>query len=209
MERVSALNVDVITGAINPMPLQVDKGDAFLHVEFEMHSHFDDVQTREQARAVFRMEEYIKIMVPGDTSTMIHRPVRDSDKTRWPQQYAAFLAGKAQNSDGQPLSEWSQLSKSQVDELAFFKMTTVEQLANASDAVCQKFAGLVSLKEQAKVYLEKMRGEQPELRLQAEVKKQQEENQAMRARMEGLEALVATLSEQKAAEAKLEKRKGA
>jgi hypothetical protein len=209
VERVAALNIDVLTGAVNPMPNVIDKGDEYLHVEFEMYSHYDDCQTREQGRAIFRMEEYVKIAVPGDVGSLIHRPVRESDKTRWPKQYAAFLAGKVQNSDGTPLSEWAQISRAQVDELAFFKLTTIEQLANASDTVCQKFTGLVTLKEKAKVYLEKMRGEQPELRLQAEVAKQKEENEAMRARMASLESIIAEMASKAQIEKAPEKRKSA
>jgi hypothetical protein len=196
MERVQALNIDVITGSVSPMPKLKDAGDDLLWVQFESASHFNDVKTREQARPVFEMMDYVKIIVPGDQSSIVYRPVRDSDKERWPTQWAAYVNGKEQQA-GYPLSEAPFLSKSQVDELLYFKVQTVEQLAGASDSVCQKFMGLNQLREKAKIYLEQLRGEEPNLRLQAEISKRDEENAALKAQLEQLSQAVAELQSRK------------
>lgn len=192
MENVQALNIDVITGAVNPMPRLKDSGDDLLWVTFESASHFNDTKTRELERPVFEMMDYVKIIVPGDTSTIIHRPVRESDKQRWPKQYAAFKIGGEQQA-GYPLVEWPYITRAQVDELAYFKIQTVEQLANVSDNIAQKFMGLNSLRDKAKSYLERMAGEEPNNRLAAEVAKKDEELNALRAQLqmqsEDIEAL--------------------
>jgi hypothetical protein len=192
MERVQALNIDVITGAVNPIPKIKDSGDDTLWVTFESASHFDDVATREQGRPVFEMRDYIKIIIPGDTSQVIHRPVRESDKERFPNQWLAYQTGATQDK-GYPLSEWPLITRAQVDELVYFKINTVEQLAHVSDATAQKFMGLNDLRTKAKVYLEKMAGEQPELRLQAEVMKKDEEIAALKQQMDRMNEAILEL----------------
>lgn len=196
MERVQALNIDVLTGAVNPMPKVKDAGDDQLHVSFGMFSHFDDVKTRDAQRPIFEMAEYVTIMVPGDQNTIIHRPVRSIDMERFPRQYEAFKAGKEQQT-GYPLSEWAGVTRAQADELAYFKIMTVEALAGVSDSVKQKFMGLGNLSEKAKIWLEQQKGEEPALRLQAEVIRRDEQISGLTAQLEQLQAAVAEMQKSK------------
>lgn len=197
MEQVQALNIDVITGAINPIPRVKDAGDEQLWVTFESASHFNDVATREQGRPIFEMMEYIKIVIPGDTTQIIHRPVRPTDIERFPRQYQAFKLGREQQ-QGIPLSECTWLSRAQVDELMYFKIQTVEQLAGVSDAVCQKFIGLNQLKEKAKTYLAQMKGEEPLLKMQAELASRDEQLAAQKQQLEQMNAALKELQSQMA-----------
>jgi hypothetical protein len=196
MENVQALNIDVINGTINPMPRLKDSGDDELWVNFESASHFNDTLTREHGRPVFEMMDYVKIIIPGDTTQVIHRPVRDSDKMRWPKQYAAYKIGGEQQK-GYPLAEWPYVTRAQVDELAYFKIQTVEQLAHVSDVVSAKFMGLNQLRDKAKAYLEKMNDAEPNMRLAAEVAKKDEELSALRAQLETMNAAILELQETK------------
>jgi hypothetical protein len=196
MERVQALNIDVLSGAVNPMPKLKDKGDEFLHVVFAQASHFDDVKTRDEQRPVFIMMDYITIMVPGDQTSVVHRPVRDSDKDRFPIQYAAFLNGKEQQV-GFPLSEWPAITRAQCDELTYFKITTVEALANVSDTVKQKFMGLTQLSEKAKAWLAVRKGEEPAMQLAAAMAAKDEELNSMRAQMQMMQDALAELQKAK------------
>jgi hypothetical protein len=196
MQQVQALNIDVLTGAVNPMPQVKDAGDEFLWVTFESASHFNDVATREQGRPIFEMRDYIKIIVPGDSTQVVHRPVRDTDKQRWPNQWLAFTTGKEQ-SIGFPLSEWPYLTRAQIDELKYFKIDTVEQLAHVSDTACQKFMGLKDLREKANTYLQQMKGEEPLARVLAEKAAREEENKALQAQIADLQAAVQQLLKKK------------
>jgi hypothetical protein len=196
MERVQALNIDVLTGAVNPMPKLKDAGDEHLHVIFAQASHFDDVKTRDEQRPVFTMMDYVTIMVPGDQTSIVHRPIRESDKDRFPLQYAAFLNGKEQQV-GYPLSEWPAITRAQCDELTYFKITTVEALANVSDAVKGKFMGLTQLSEKAKAWLAVRKGEEPAMQLAAAMAQKDEELSSMRAQMQMMQEQMADLMKAK------------
>lgn len=192
MQQVQALDIDVINGTINPVPRGKDPGDDSLWVTFESASHFNDVATREQGRPIFEMREYIRIIVPGDTSSIVQRPVRETDIERWPRQYQAFKLGREQQV-GMPISEWNQVTRAQVDELRYFKIQTVEQLAAVSDATCQKFTGLNQLRDRAKVYLEQMRGEEPIIKMQAELASRDETIAAQQAQLEAMNEAIREL----------------
>jgi hypothetical protein len=175
-------------------------GDEKLHVRFEMHPHLDDVATRDEGRPRFVMVEYVKIMTPGDKDTIIHRPVREPDKQRFEKQYSRFKAGQSQ-SVGFPLSEWPQLTRAQVEELAYFKITTIEELAGISDGIIGRFTGLLDLRKKAQDYLALQKEQAPIEHLNAELKKRDEAISGLQAQVEQLLAINA----EKAAKASKEK----
>jgi peptidoglycan hydrolase CwlO-like protein len=55
---------------------------------------------------------------------------------------------------GTPLSEWPAISRSQVKELEFFNVRTVEQLAQMPDTAVQNFSGVSGLRTRALRYME-------------------------------------------------------
>ena len=195
MESVAALNIDVLTGAINPLPRVRDAGDDGLWVAFSMESHYSDTKTRDNGRPVFEMAEYIKIMVPGDATSIVFRPVRPGDIERFPKHYESFKLGQTQV-QGTPLKGWPHITPAQVDELAFFKVQTVEQLAAISDGNCQRYLGLSELRKKAQDYLEQLKSEAPMQKVQAELHK----------RDETIEALMQQLAEAQKAIAKINAR---
>lgn len=168
MDAEQIRSIDVLRGTINAIPDQIDPGDKALSVVFKLHSHFDDVKTREQGRPIFEMKEYIMITVPGDLTCNVFRPAFEHDHMRFPEQYMRFKVGQEQTI-GTPLTEWNQITRAQCDELAFFRIQTVEQLASISDGNAQKFMGLSQLRDKAKMYLEQMKSEAPMLKVQAEL----------------------------------------
>jgi len=195
MENVRGLNIDVLTGAINPLPRTRDKGDDGLWVSFSNESHYSDVKTRDEGRPVFEMQTYIKIVVPGDATSIVFRPIRNEDKERFPQQYQAFLQGQSQI-QGTPLKGWPHINAAQVDELSFYKIQTVEQLASVSDANAQGYRGLNELRTKAIAYLEQLKSEAPLMKVQAE----------LASRDETIAALQNSLIEAQKAIARIEKR---
>ena len=96
----------------------------------------------------------IDIRVPGSKDNVC-RKATQRDINRFPRHYEAF---KARISDeyleGMPLKEWPLITRSQVEELAFINVKTVEQLSAVSDANASQIMGIYKLKEKAKEWLE-------------------------------------------------------
>jgi hypothetical protein len=129
--------------------------DDTLLVKFEVRPKLDQTQTEKEGRPIYRDVEYVDIRVPGSPDH-ISRPATPHDKDRFPRHYAAF---KNRTSDeeyieGTRLDEWPLVSRSTVEELAFFGVKTVEQLASVNDANIQQRSGMASLKQKAKEWLE-------------------------------------------------------
>lgn len=131
-----------------------DAGDERLYVRFYLDTMRDDVKSAEEGRPIYREREFIMIQAPGDLLKCIKRPIREGDKRRFPRQWAAFkVDGDQQANVGTPLAQWPMVSRSQVEELAYFKVHTVEQLAGIADNLTQKFMGIQQLKQAAKDWL--------------------------------------------------------
>lgn len=96
--------------------------------------------------------EYYDIKVPGERDSR-SGPVTESIKQRFPRHYAAFLQRIEAPIDGTPLAEWAAITRTQVEELAFKNIKTIEHLASVSDAHTGEMRGLSSLKQKAKTYL--------------------------------------------------------
>lgn len=129
-------------------------------VIFYHESVQDHAASAAQGRPIFKMVEFIRIMVPGDKTTEIVRPVRfghtpKHDNMKYPRQYAAFKQNREQTIEGTPLKAWPILNKAQVEELRYLKIYTVEQLAELADSTTQRHTGLVKLKRLARAFLDK------------------------------------------------------
>lgn len=196
MEAEQIRSIDVVNGVINSLPGTEDPGDAGLSVTFKMHSHFNDVRTRDEGRPIFEMKEYILIQIPGDTTGNVFRPIREGDKTRFPKQWLSFLAGQEQV-QGTPLTSVAWLSRAQCDELAFFRIQTVEQLASVSDSNAQRYMGLNELRRKAQQYLETIKSEAPFTKLQSELATRDEQISTMQGQLASLLEEINRLKAQK------------
>ena len=147
------------------------RGDEKLPVAFYMGAIPDDAETEKQGHPIFKDVECVKIYNSKDN--IIDRPVRDTDKQRWPGAYAAWKqTGQSEpGASGMRLEFWPQMTRAQVEEYRFFKVFTVEQLAELPDSTTQKIMGSVKLKQLAKLYIEAARGEAPFARMQVEMEK--------------------------------------
>lgn len=154
--------------------------------EFYLHPQRDEGASRKAGRPVFRDVPYVRVMVPGDRSNVVERPVRAQDRQRWPRQWAAFEARREQPVEGTPLTEWPGITRSQVEELAHFKILTVEELANVPDAHAQKFMGIQALKQRARDFMEAAKHQAPLDQMRAENDHLRDELAAMKAQMADL-----------------------
>jgi hypothetical protein len=144
-------------------------GDEKLPVRFYMGAIQNDEATEREGRPIYVDTECIQIFNSKDN--IIDRPVRDSDRKRWPAAYGAWKQG----GDGEPgatgtrLSHWPLMTRAQVEEFKFFKVYTVEQLADLPDSTVQKIHGATKLKQLAQLAVEAAKGEEPFRRLRAEL----------------------------------------
>jgi len=131
------------------------RGDENLLVRFYMHPAKDTVASREEGRPIFKEVPYIHIMQPGNKESIIHRKATDMDKQRFAEHFRKFEAREDQEAlEGTPLVEWPGITRSQAEELKFYNVLTLEQLAAMSDTNAQNFRGVNELKRRAIAYLE-------------------------------------------------------
>lgn len=131
-----------------------DKGSERLYVQFHVHPKLNQTKTREAGRPIYDDTEYVTIIAPGDKDNIIDRPASEMDKRRFARQYDAFKRGQTDPVvTGTPLKMVPWISRGQAEELAYFHVYTVEQLAELSDANAQNFMGINTLKQKAKDFL--------------------------------------------------------
>lgn len=100
-----------------------------------------------------------RVRPDGDPDNMAYRMARD----RWAEisvAYEAWKAGQAIPVEGTPLAAWAGVTPEQADVLRNAGLRTVEDIANATDAVITRapIPGVRDLKEQAKAFLASREG---------------------------------------------------
>lgn len=121
---------------------------------FHMEAVEDPIATAAQGRPIYREEERVQIIQPGNPNSPVVR-VDASHLQRWPEQYAAFKQGQDYTANGTPLEQWPFLKKMNVLELKAKNIHTVEQCAGLSDRDVQSLGmGGLTIRENAKAYLD-------------------------------------------------------
>jgi hypothetical protein len=152
--------------------------DNNLVVKFYMHPRMNRLRSEEEGRPIFEEMPYIQILTPGNKDSIIQRPASEMDKRRFAEHYRKFEARITEEAvEGTLLEEWPGVTRSQVEELRYFNIRTVEQLVNISDGNAQNIMGFQMLKAKAEKFLEMSAKE-------AELERQEE----LLARLEALEA---------------------
>ena len=135
-------------------------GDSALAVRFYKHPRRNEEKSKEEGRPIFEEVDYIEIVQPGNKDSIVKRPVMEMDKERFADGYRRFLERQDQDVlEGTPLEEWPAVTRSQVEELRYVNIRTVEQLAAISDSNAQQFMGLKGLKTKAVKFIESARDE--------------------------------------------------
>jgi|AntRauTorcE11897_2_1112592.scaffolds.fasta_scaffold08696_3 vacuolar-type H+-ATPase subunit H len=130
-------------------------GDQNLLVKFFKHPKLDGTRTAEEKRPIFKEVPYVQIMQPGNKDSIIVRPATERDKLRFAEHFRKYEAREDQDVvEGTLLEEWAGITRSQVEELRYMHIRTVEQLATVSDSNAQNVMGINFLKTKAKKYLE-------------------------------------------------------
>jgi hypothetical protein len=155
----------------------------------------DAAASAEAGRPIFKDQEFVEIIAAGNANNIVQRKASNEDRQRFRQQYEKFKAGDGDALIGTPLSEVTWMTRSQVEELAYFRIRTIETLAEVSDEVCGRVIGLYDLKRKAKAVLEASDKAAPLTALQAENETLKNQVDAMK---QQIDELAAALKERKA-----------
>ncbi len=142
----------------------------------------NEFKSAEAGRDVYDDIEHIRILVAGERDE-IFRIATDEDKQTFGDEYKRFKAQINAPASGTPLTELPGVSSSFVKEMAFFNVTTVEQLADMSEG--SRAANTMGAREwvaKAQAYLAKANGDD------AAITKIAAENEALKKRLEEMEA---------------------
>jgi len=140
-----------------------------------------DIHASEQAgRPIFKDIEYVEILAAGNANNIIRKPASDMERYRFHREYAKFKEGDTEQLIGTPLSEVPWITRSQVEELNYRKVRTLEQLAELNDQACN-VPGMYELKRKAGAWLEKSKEAAPFTAMQAEMDALRAELDAMKA----------------------------
>lgn len=131
--------------------------DDRLHVRFFMRPRIDPLASAAENRPIYKDVPHVEIMIPGDKNNIVTAEVWDQHIRRFPEHWKQFQAGIKEQVVGTPLRAAPFLTEAQCEELAYFKIRTIEQLADLQDGN-MSFMGARELKQAALKYLEKSRG---------------------------------------------------
>ncbi len=160
------------------------KGDASLYVRFFEAPKQNAARTLAEGRPCFDDVTWIEIVPPGDRGNAIQRPARDDDKARFRARLAVYKADPTSGGEtGTSLKMVPFLSASQVEELAYVKCTTLEQLAGMSDANLKNIGPFLKDRQAARDYLEAAKGNAPLVQMRAELDRKDIEFAALKAQL--------------------------
>lgn len=173
--------------------------DDRLYVEFMREPVLHPGKSREAGRAVFEERDFVRIHVPGDKLTVVVEPMHDLNMQRFRTRYEKWKSGQAEAVTGTPLSALPGMTPAKVEEYKFFKIVTIEQLADANDQLGQKFMSFNSDKQRAKSFIEATKGNAPIEKMNEELSKRDAEIENLKSMVEALQA--STTSKRKVAQA--------
>lgn len=174
----------------NDVPAPPQRGGN--RVTFRLQPRQDAQKTIEAGRPIFEMVEYVKIQVPGDTTLIVDTPVRPEHVHEYRAQYQAFKANQDQDSaSGTLLSASGLVTPERIEELAYFKVRTVEQYAAVSDGNIPLMGlNTVTERRRCRDFLEAAKSNAPLLRLQSQLDSAKSREEAMAKQMRELQSQV-------------------
>jgi len=160
--------------------------DHKLYVQFYIRPVMNNFRSSEEGRPIYEEQEYIRIIVPGDSKTTVDCPVDDTFRMRFEKQYDKFKKGLAQAVEGTPLEMWPQMTVGLCAELKAMNVSTVEQLAALDDGKAQKIMGSYDLRRKAQAFLDAAQGEAANNKMVAELTKRDDEILLLKQQMQQL-----------------------
>lgn len=126
-----------------------------VYPRFFMDSIQDQAASEREGRPIFKDEERVEVIFPGNQFNKPVFKVTQEHKDRWPDEYKAFKSGQEMALNGTPLEQWPLLKRAQVLEMKAIGFRTVEEIAAMSDLAVQRIGmGGLRMKQLAEAYLE-------------------------------------------------------
>jgi hypothetical protein len=165
------------------------QGDENLKVKFFKKPELSTLKSQEAGRPIYDELDFVLILIPGDQQTRLETIATEHYKKRFPVEWKRYQDQNVSSESGTPLSAWGMIPQSQVAELAYFNITTVEALAELDDYNASKFmGGLVNMREKAKRYIQASKGSAELERQNAELAKRDAEIAELRRLVEEVAA---------------------
>jgi hypothetical protein len=188
-----------IAGWTNDSFMEDNRGKmaVFFHAVQVKNNFKSDVEKR----PIFEEKIFIKKLVPGDSTLVIDRPVRDTDIEDFPVEWARFEQKKEQKVAGTPIEAWTIVSETQKAEFKAMHIYTIDQFANLPDNAGDKIMGFNDLRTKARAFIAAAQDAAmfDKIRAETDAKLAQQEEE-----MAQLRALVTELSAKKAGRPKKE-----
>jgi hypothetical protein len=164
--------------------------DSKLYIEFYRKPVMHHAKSKDAGRAIYDEVDYIRIHTPGDKSSVIDKPITALDIQRFSDRYNKWKAGQAEAVTGTPLTALPGITPSKAEEYKFFKIVTIEQLADAPDNLGQKFMSFQQDKTRAKAFMEVAANNAPIEKMNEELQKRDQVIEDMQAQLEALKAQI-------------------
>ncbi len=161
----------------------------------------NNFKTIAEKRPIFEEKIFLKKLVPGDSTLVVDRPMRETDIEEYPVEWARFQQKKEQRVSGTPIDAWAILSDTQKAEFKALHIYTIDQFAQLADSAGNKIMGFNDLRDKAKAFIAAAQDSQmfDKIRAETDAKLAQQEEE-----MAQLRALVNELSAKKAGRPKKE-----
>lgn len=157
------------------------KSDNKAFVRFHLRPVKNDAKSAEAGRPIYEDREYVEIMVPGNDNNRPVLRVTEIERQRFAQQYRRWKeTGEETYLTGTHLTEVPWLTRSQVEELAYMRIRTLEHLAAVDDVACQRMMGLLELRKKAIESLKRSEAEAPFTKLQEQLDALAADNASMK-----------------------------
>jgi hypothetical protein len=153
--------------------------DDRMFVQFFKGTRQNGFKSQNAGTPVFEPVDMVRIRQPGERDENV-REVRDEDKQRWPQKWAAYVAGNEVGAEGTPLALLFPTEPEVVETLKYHRIITVQQLAALSDTGIQNVGlGARDMQAKARRFLEAADGAAKHQLIEAEIRKRDEQIAAM------------------------------
>jgi hypothetical protein len=113
----------------------------------------NNFKTMTEKRPIFEEKVFLKKLVPGDSTLVVDRPMREQDIDEFPIEWARFEQKKEQKISGTPIDVWSAISETQKAEFKALHIFTIDQFAQLADSVGNKIMGFNDLRDKARAFI--------------------------------------------------------
>ena len=131
-----------------------------------------------EKRPIFEERIFIKKLVPGDSTLVVDRPMREQDMEDHPIEWARYEQKKEQKVAGTPIDAWMAVSETQKAEFKSLNIFTIDQFANLPDVAGDKIMGFNDLRSKARAFIMAAQDSQMMDKIRAEMDKKLEAQEA-------------------------------